>query len=333
MNREIVKSFPFFCAFFLEKKLLSFRFVTTMTNNEILVFGSVAYDCIETPFAHADYILGGSASYAALASSFFAPTKIVSKVGSDFKEDDLKRLQNKNIDTSFIEIDESKSTFFWRGKYHENFNNRDTLEVRTSIYDDYIPKFECDESTSPYVLLANTSPQTQSKFLDLIQNPTFVVLDSMNLWIEIANKELRELIKRVDLLILNDSEAKQLTGESNLIVCGDILRSSFDAKSVIIKKGEHGAILFHKDGMFSIPSYPVHELFDPTGAGDSFAGALIGHLAQCGDTSFESIRQAMLTATAVASLTVESFSCDKLENAGLSEIDSRKNFIRNFTRL
>lgn len=304
-----------------------------MNKDPVFIYGSVAYDCIETPFAKADYILGGSASYAALACSFFAPACIASKIGADFREADILRLQKRGVDTSLIERDPSQKTFFWRGKYYDNFNNRDTLEVRTEIYDNYEPKLGENAKNGKYILLANTSPRSQAKFLDGVRAPAFTVLDSMNLWIEIANPELRSLIKRANLLILNDSEARQLTGESNVIIAGDMLLSSFGAESAIIKKGENGAVLFHKDGMFTIPSYPVRSLYDPTGAGDSFAGALIGQIAASADSSFTGIKRAMLSATAVASLTVESFSCDKLENAGLAEIEARKKFLTEFTRV
>ncbi|MBO7521035.1 MAG: bifunctional hydroxymethylpyrimidine kinase/phosphomethylpyrimidine kinase, partial [Opitutales bacterium] len=217
-------------------------------------------------------------------------------------------------------------TFFWRGKYHMNFNRRDTLEVRLGVSENYEPAIPDAIRECPYVLLANSSPQTQTKILDAVKNPKFTVLDTMNLWIETAQNELKELIKRVDLLILNDSEAQQLADENNTVICGDILRQ-MGAKSVIIKKGEHGAMLFHDDGFFTIPAYPVRVLRDPTGAGDSFAGALIGRIAKEGDASFKSIKRAMLSASATASMTVETFSCRKLEEAGLAEIQRRENYI------
>ena len=303
-----------------------------MKNNSVLVYGSGAYDSIETPFDKAEYILGGSASYAALAVSFFAPANIVAIVGSDFKEDDIRRLSARGVGLEGLEIKDGKQTFFWRGKYHHNFNKRDTLETRLGIMENYEPKIPQSLCNSPYVLLANSGPESQSKVLDAIKNPKFVVLDTMNLWIEIAQKELKDLIKRVDLLILNDSEAQELAGENNTIVCGDILRE-MGAKSVIIKKGEHGAMLFHESGFFTIASYPVRKLVDPTGAGDSFAGALIGHIAKEDKTDFETIKCAMLAATATASITVESFSCLKLEEEGIEEIKKRENFIREISRI
>lgn len=303
-----------------------------MKNNSVLVYGSVAYDSIETPFDKAEYILGGSASYAALAASFFAPANILGCVGSDFKEDDIRRLSARGVGLEGLEIKDGKQTFFWRGKYHYNFNKRDTLEVRLDIMENYEPKIPQALRESPYVLLANLGPESQSKVLDAMQNPKFVVLDTMNLWIETALKELKDLLKRVDLLILNDSEAQELAGENNTVVCGDILRE-MGAKSVIIKKGEHGAMLFHEGGFFTIASYPVRKLIDPTGAGDSFAGALIGYIAKEDKTDFETLKRAMLAATATASITVESFSCHKLEEEGVEEIKKRENFIREISKI
>lgn len=301
-----------------------------MEENSVLVFGSVAYDCIETPFDKADYILGGSASYAALASSFFAPTKMVGVVGGDFKQDDIRRLSARGIDIRGLEIKSEGQTFFWRGKYCNNFNERDTLEVRVNVYENYDPKIPEALRNCPFVLLGNIDPSVQTKVLDKMESPRFVILDTMNLWIEIANKPLRELIKRADILILNDSEARQLANENNLILCGDLLRE-MGAKSVIIKKGEHGAMLFHADGFFTLPAYPVRALHDPTGAGDSFAGALAGYMAGAGSTDFETIKRAMLAGTAAASITVESFSCYKLEESGLAEVEAREEHIRKIT--
>lgn len=298
-----------------------------MKNNCVLVYGSVAYDSIETPFGSAEYILGGSAAYAALASAFFAPSCIAGCVGSDFRQADIERLANRGINLDALQIIDGAQTFFWKGKYHQNFNRRDTIEVRLGVTENCRPEIPQAQRGAPYVLLANSSPADQAKVLSEMSAPKFVVLDTMNLWIEIALQDLKELIKRVDLLILNDTEAQQLAEENNIILCGDILMK-LGAKSVIIKKGEHGATLFHKDGLFTLPAYPVRELRDPTGAGDSFAGALIGRIARYGETDFSAIKKAMLFAAATASLTVESFSCNKLELAGYAEIERRAEYIK-----
>lgn len=297
--------------------------------SDLLVFGSIAYDCIETPAASEDYILGGSASYAALAASYFAPVKMSGIVGSDFKPSDMARLKARNIDIDGIERS-TKPTFFWRGRYHENFNLRDTLEVRLNAFDGYEPELAPSCRGARYVLLGNISPDHQRKVLDSVESPDFVVLDTMDLWIETATAQLKQMIARSDLFIVNDSEAKLLTGERNLIIAGEKLRE-MGAKNAIIKTGEHGSMLFADGGFFTVPAYPVRDLHDPTGAGDSFAGALAGYLAGRESRSFEDIKTAMVYGAAVASLTVESFSCYKLEAVGLGEVRRRAECIEKFS--
>lgn len=299
---------------------------------KLLVFGSVAYDSIETPIDSANFILGGSASYAALAASFFAPTQIVGIVGNDFKDSDVKRLTARNIDISGLKMDAEKPTFFWRGKYHEDFNGRETLDVRLNAFEGYMPELNEAAKMSKYVLLGNIAPETQEAALNAIRDPEFVILDSMDLWIQTANAKLKELIKRADMLILNDSEAKMLTDNRNLIVAGDALLQ-MGAKCAIVKNGEYGAMLFHKDGFFTVPAYPVRALHDPTGAGDSFAGALAGYIAGEGRTDFETIKRGMVAGSATASLTVESFSCYKLEETGISEIKRRCEYITSISKI
>ncbi len=306
--------------------------ILTMAQNKVLVYGSVAYDSIETPFDKEEYILGGSASYAALAASFFAPASIVGVVGEDFKESDIKRLLARGVNLDGLQIKKGEKTFFWRGKYYLNFNKRDTLEVALNVSEHCLVEVPQSQRDAQFVLLGNNDPMSQTKVLDSVTSPKFTVLDTMNLWIETALKQVKELIKRVDLLILNDSEAQQLANENNVIVCGDILRD-MGAKTVIIKKGEHGAMLFHKDGFFTICAYPVRSLHDPTGAGDSFAGALTGYLAKCDSVDFNTLKEAMIVGSAVASITVESFSCYKLERAGLAEIEARVKYIKEISQL
>ncbi len=299
--------------------------------SELLVFGSVAYDCIETPLDKEDYILGGSASYAALAASYFCPVKMEGVVGRDFKESDVARLKARNIDISNLERS-PKPTFFWRGRYHDNFNSRDTLDVQLNAFEGWTPKLGGSCAQAEYVLLGNISPDHQKAVLDAVKSPKFAVLDTMNLWIDTALDGLKSLIKRVNLLIVNDSEAKQLSGERNIIRAGDKL-ASMGVGSVVIKTGENGAMLFHKDGFFVIPAYPVRELHDPTGAGDSFAGALAGYIAGRGDCPFESLKRAMVYGAATASLTVESFSCYKLEKSGFAEVERRAEYIKKISQL
>ncbi len=289
----------------------------------------MAYDCIETPLDKVEMALGGSASYAALAASFFAPSYMVSIVGSDFKQSDVARLRDHNVNLDSLSRDDSRPTFFWRGKYHDNFNSRETLDVQLNVFEDYAPQVADSAKDADIVLLGNISPAVQAATLNNVKGKPFVILDTMDLWINIANAELKELIKKADILILNDSEAKMLSGERNIIVAGENLLK-LGAKSVIIKTGEYGAMLFHKDGFFVIPAYPVRELHDPTGAGDSFAGALAGYIASKKSYDFATIKQAMLMGAATASLTVESFSCNKLEDAGLNEIQRRAEKIKEY---
>ncbi len=300
--------------------------------DKLLVVGSIAYDCIETPFASADFILGGSASYAALAASYFAPTMLAAVVGNDFKDSDAKRLAARSIDVSNVRFDASRPTFFWRGKYHENFNSRETIDVRLNAYENFRPSLNEAARSAKYLLLGNISTSVQTEVLNMVDNPEFVVLDTMDLWISTERDALVELVRRCDLLILNDSEAKMLAGTSNIIVAGNDLMG-LGAKSVIIKTGEYGAMLFHRDGFFVVPAYPVVSLHDPTGAGDSFAGALAGYLAGRGKTDFDTIRRAMIAGAATASMTVESFSCYKLEQNGAAEIERRCEYIKKISQL
>ncbi len=301
-------------------------------SEKLLVIGSVAYDCIETPIDHADYILGGSAAYAALAASYFAPTLLSGVVGNDFKESDVKRLTARSIDITNLKFDSEKPTFFWRGKYHENFNSRETLDVQLNSYADFSPELNDSAREVKYVLLGNISPSIQSAALDMVKSPKFVIVDTMDLWITTEREALESLVKRADLLILNDSEAKMFSAQANIICAGKKLMS-LGAKCVIIKTGEYGAMLFHKDGFFVVPAFPVESLHDPTGAGDSFAGALAGYLAGCDDSSFKSICRGMVIASATASMTVESFSCYKLEENGLEEINRRRDYIKKISTI
>jgi len=298
---------------------------------KLLVAGSVAYDCIETPLASEDYILGGSASYAALAASYFSPAMMCGIVGNDFKKSDVERLKARSIDISNVVFHPSKPTFFWRGKYFENFNSRETLDVRLNAYEDYKPELNESARSAEYVLLGNISPTIQASVFGMLDSPKFTVADTMDLWINNEREALVDLVRRVDLLILNDSEAKLFTGENNIIRAGRALLK-LGAKCALVKAGEYGSMLFHERGFFVAPAYPVDDLRDPTGAGDSFAGALAGRIAAIGDFGFESLKKAMLYASATASMTVESFSCYKLEENGMDEIERRKNYIEKISR-
>ena len=289
----------------------------------VLIVGSVAYDSITTPHASGERILGGSASYASLAASYFAPPRIVGVVGHDFRDRDRKKLAKRGIDLDGLLTDSSGRTFFWRGRYHENFNRRDTEDLQLNVFEKFKPRLPETHRASPYVMLGNIRPDLQLEVLNQLTAPKFVLVDTIDIWIETQRDKLLEVMRRADLTVINDTESTKLTGEANVIVAGRHLRKH-GCKTVIIKKGEHGAVLFHEEGMFALPAYPVTELRDPTGAGDSFAGALLGYLASVGASDFATLKQGMIYGTAVASLTVEAFSTDRLAQAGCREIRARR---------
>ncbi len=293
----------------------------------VLVVGSVAYDDIETPRATSGRVLGGSASFCALAAAYYAPVRLVGVVGGDFEHKDTARYEARGICLRGLKRDEAGPTFYWRGRYHENFNRRDTLDIRLGVFETFRPELPEDYRDTPYVLLGNIAPALQAHVLDAARRPKLVVADSMDLWINIARDDLHALMRRVDVFIVNDSEAEQLTGETNAVRAGRRLRE-MGPSTVIVKKGEHGSLLFHADGLCALPAYPVEELHDPTGAGDSFAGAFVGYLAAHDRTDFAAMRSALAYATVTASLTVESFSCDRLEAAGAAEITRRLDALR-----
>ena len=291
-------------------------------SSPLLVVGSVAFDNVITPQAEQERILGGAASYCSFAASYYTQVRMVGVVGNDFGESDLDRLRARGIDLEGVKKDDSGPTFFWKGKYHENFNRRDTLDIQLNVFEKFRPDLPESYKDSSFVLLGNIHPALQMHVLDQLAGNSFVLADTIDLWIETERESLLSLIKKVSLFVINDSEAEELTGESNVILAGEKLRQ-MGPESVIIKKGEHGAILFHDEGMFALPAYPVTQLHDPTGAGDSFAGALIGRLSSRNRSDFSAIKEAMLYATCTASLTVEAFGCDRLESAGKSEIEER----------
>ncbi len=289
----------------------------------LLVVGSVAFDNIITPYAKGERILGGSASFASLACSYFCPTQLVGIIGNDFDDIHIDRFRKQDIDLEGLQIDKTGPTFFWAGKYHENFNQRDTLETQLNVFENFRPDLPASYKQTPYVLLANIGPDLQHHVLDQMEAEAYVVADTMNLWINIMHDTLLDLMKRVHLLVVNDDESEMLTESNNIILAGEKLRE-MGPETVIIKKGSHGAVLFHEAGVFSIPAYPVTDLRDPTGAGDSFVGALAGYLAAVRRSDFAAIKQAMLYATVIGSFTVEAFSCDRLETAGVVGIEERR---------
>ncbi len=288
----------------------------------LLVVGSVAFDNVITPYGEKEHILGGAASYCSLAASYYTQVRMVGVIGNDFGDEHLDRLRSRGIDLEGVQKDDSGPTFFWKGRYHENFNRRDTLDIQLNVFEKFRPDLPDSYKDSNFVLLGNIHPALQMHVLDQLQGSSFVLADTIDLWIEIERKALLDLIKKVNLFVINDTEAEELTEEKNIILAGNKLRE-MGPETVIIKKGEHGAILFHEDGMFALPAYPVTELRDPTGAGDSFAGALIGRLASRNRSDFQAIKEAMVYATCTASLTVEAFGCDRLESAGVKVIKER----------
>ena len=293
------------------------------SSEPVLVVGSVAYDNIITPRMKGTRILGGSASYACLAASYFTNPRLVGVVGNDFDPAFIERLRNRGICLEGLHCDESGPTFFWEGRYHENFNRRDTIEIHLNVFEKFRPNLPESYKPTPFVLLGNIDPELQLHVCEqLTKDNAFILADTIDLWIETKRDELLELLKRINCFVLNDNEADLLTGESNLISAGWKLLK-MGPETVIIKKGEHGAYLFHPEGLFTLPAYPVTNLQDPTGAGDAFAGAFLGYLAAVNDISFISYKQAMAYATVTASLTVEAFSCDSLESAGAEAIENR----------
>jgi len=295
---------------------------SSSSSQPLLVVGSVAFDTVRTPSLIGERILGGSASYASIAASFFTESRMVGVVGNDFSDVYEERFRKRGIDLEGLQRDESGPTFFWEGKYHENFNRRDTLDIQLNVFEKFRPDLPEKYKNTPFVLLGNIHPALQSHVLGQLSGNPFVIADTIDLWIDNERDALQTLIKRIDCFVINDTEALQLTGKDNIIEAGATLLEE-GPKMAIIKKGEHGAYLFHENGTFALPAYPVVNLQDPTGAGDTFAGSLLGYLAAINQTDYSAIKKAMVYATVTASLTVESLGCDRLESAGCAAIEKR----------
>ena len=291
---------------------------------KLVIVGTVAYDAIETPFGKTDKILGGAGTYIGLsASNFNVDSAIVSIVGGDFEQKYLDLLSSKNIDISGIEIVKEGKTFFWSGKYHNDMNSRDTLITELNTLEDFNPVVPENYKDAEVVMLGNLHPLVQSSVLDqMTVKPKLVVLDTMNFWMDIALEDLKNVIKRIDVITINDEEARQLTGEYSLVVAAKKIHE-MGPKYVVIKKGEHGALLFHNEQMFYAPALPLAEVFDPTGAGDTFAGGFAGYLAKTGDVSFENMKNAVIYGSALASFCVEKFGTERMENLSHSEVQQR----------
>jgi sugar/nucleoside kinase (ribokinase family) len=289
----------------------------------LLVVGSLGLDTVETPFDKVEDALGGSATYISLAASYFGgPVELVGVVGSDFPKEYIKIMQDHNVDVEGLQIVEGGKTFKWSGKYHYDLNVRDTLLTELNVFQDFNPVIPDNFKKSKYICLGNIDPVLQSKVLDQMEAPQFIVCDTMNFWIEGKKDELLQLLPRVDVLIINDSEARLLAQEPNLIRASKKIRA-LGPKILIIKKGEHGALLFAGDTVFSAPAYPMETIFDPTGAGDSFAGGFTGYLFKTRDLSPDSLKRAVIYGSTMASFCVEKFSTKGLEDLSYLQISDR----------
>jgi sugar/nucleoside kinase (ribokinase family) len=297
----------------------------------LIVVGSMAFDAIETPFGKVDKIIGGSATYVAYtASNFVKPVQQVSIIGEDFPAEELQELTNRGVDLSGVEKVEGKKSFFWSGKYHLDMNTRDTLVTDLNVLADFNPVIPPAYQGTEFLMLGNLDPVVQIKVIDqLKKRPKLIVMDTMNFWMEIAMAKLQEVLKKIDVLLVNDSEARQLSGEFSLVKAARKIMK-MGPRYLIIKKGEHGALLFHENEVFFAPALPLEEVFDPTGAGDTFAGGFIGHLARTQDISFENMKTAIIVGSAMASFCVEKFGPERLKTLTKNEIDIR---IRQFVDL
>ncbi len=288
----------------------------------LLVVGSVALDSVETPSQTRENVLGGSAIYFSYAASYFTPVRLVGAVGEDWPAEYIQLLQERQIDTAGLRVIPGGKTFRWRGRYHRNMNDRETLEVQLNVLGEFEPVLPESFTRCPFLFLANGSTRTQLKVLDQCPGATLVVADTMDLWIRSEPDELRQLLQRIDGLVLNDSEAKLLTGEDNLVRAGREVRAMGPA-FVVIKKGEHGAMFFSQHETYVLPAYPTPTVVDPTGAGDSFAGGMMGYLAQQGNFEPKTLKEAMAYGILAASFTVEDFSLDKLASISREDLDQR----------
>jgi sugar/nucleoside kinase (ribokinase family) len=301
--------------------------------NKLLIVGTVAFDAIETPFGKTDKILGGAATYIGLSASFFnVQSAIVSVVGDDFPQEYLDLLTARNIDISGLEVVNGGKTFFWSGRYHNDLNSRDTLDTQLNVLADFQPKVPQGYKNAEIVMLGNLHPLVQSSVLDQMETqPKLVVLDTMNFWMDCALPELMDVIKRVDVITINDEEARQLSGEYSLVKAAAKIQA-MGPKYVVIKKGEHGALIFHNKEVFFAPALPLEEVFDPTGAGDTFAGGFAGYLTQSENISFENMKNAIIQGSNLASFCVEKFGTERMVDLDKEEVVSRLQQFKSLTQ-
>ena len=291
----------------------------------LLIIGTVAFDAIETPYGKTDKIIGGAATYIGLSASYSVkPVNLVAVVGDDFPQADILLLQEHGVDTTGLQIKAGEKSFFWSGKYSQDLNSRETLATELNVLADFDPLVPDAYQDCKYLMLGNLTPAVQQLVIRrLVNRPKLIVMDTMNFWMDIALAELKQTIEMVDVLTINDEEARQLSGEYSLVKAARVIMA-MGPQFLIIKKGEHGALLFHKDEIFFAPALPLEEVFDPTGAGDTFAGGFIGHLAATDDISFENMKRAVIHGSAMASFCVEKFGTERLLNLTTAEVESRE---------
>lgn len=294
------------------------------TNMSILIVGTVAFDAIETPFGKTDKIVGGAATYISLAASFFSKKlRLVSVVGDDFPKESIQMLKDHKVDTEGLQIKEGEKTFFWSGKYHNDMNSRDTVDTQLNVLETFDPILPESFKDSEFLMLGNLVPSVQQKVLDqMIKRPKLIVLDTMNFWMDNYMSDLKIALKNVDVLTINDEEARQLSEEYSLVKAAKIIQK-MGPKYLVIKKGEHGALLFGEEKMFFAPALPLENVFDPTGAGDSFAGGFIGYLQKTGDITFENLKSAVIFGSVMASFCVEKFGTERLSELTDNEVSNR----------
>lgn len=290
----------------------------------LIVVGTMAYDAIETPFGKTDRIVGGSATYVAWsASNFYQPIKQVSIVGGDFEQKEMDELAERGVSFDGVEVVKEGKSFFWSGRYHTDMNTRDTLITDLNVLEQFNPKLPDSYQDCQYLMLGNLAPEVQKSVISQLKTrPKLIVLDTMNFWMDIALDELKDVLKMVDVLVVNDGEARQLSGEYSLVKAAKVIRE-MGPKYLIIKKGEHGALLFYNHQIFSAPALPLELVYDPTGAGDTFAGGFIGYIAMKDDISFETMKKGVIMGSVMASYCVEEFGPERLKQINLDDIDAR----------
>jgi sugar/nucleoside kinase (ribokinase family) len=290
----------------------------------VLVVGSVAFDAIETPFGKTDKIVGGAASYICLASSFFTkPVRLVSVVGGDFPNSFVQTLNQRGVDTQGLEVRQQEKSFFWSGRYHNDLNSRDTLDTQLNVLAAFNPQIPEAYQDSEFLMLGNLVPDIQRSVISQMKRrPRLIVMDTMNFWMDTAMESVKKTIAEVDVLTINDEEARQLSGEYSLVKAARAIMA-MGPRYLIIKKGEHGALLFHGNQVFFAPALPLEEVFDPTGAGDTFAGGFLGYLAATKDLSFQNMKNAVIYGSTLASFCVEKFGTERLEKLQLEEVRAR----------